>query len=106
MEPAYQASQFIQRHNKSPKNTKINILNQLFLLNEEDWPYNQHKGAWSLTISSREHEVLKGLEPKRKMAIRIVKYILQTFLVQNLPDIDPTSKDFCSVSDKEVNIVH
>ena len=102
MEPAFQATQFIQRHNKKSNNTKIKIEDQLFLLNEEDYPYNQHGGAWSLTISSREHEVLKGLEPRRKLAMRIIKYLLQTFIVENSPDIDPDSENYVQVSDKKV----
>ena len=59
----------------------------LFLLNELDEPYNQLDGAWSLSTSSIDHELLKLLHDDVKHAFRVVKFILQMYIVENRQEI-------------------
>ena len=89
--PRYQAKRY--RESMSCENS---LKTDLFLLNELDEPYNQLEGAWSLSTSSIDHEVLKLLPENVRNAIRFVKFILQMFILVDRPEIETTDPNFIS----------
>ena len=81
--PRYQAD----RYRETMKCEQDCFKTDLFLLNELDKPYNQLDGDWSLSTSSIDHELLKLLSEKVKGAFRVVKFILQMYIVENRQEI-------------------
>ena len=96
--PRYQADRY-----REAMTCESSLKTDLFLLNELDKPYNQLGGAWSLTTSSIDHELLKLLPDDVKHGFRVVKFILQMYILEDRPEIRKTDPNFIFISAVRAN---